>query len=167
MRVIQFLFISHGRDENRFYRDYMLQVETSSWVSSRHNMGMAMNKTVWNKIRKCAVNFCTYDDYNWDWSLQNVSTNCLKKEMEVMMCRGPRVFHIGECGFHHKKQNCQAMSVVSRVQTVLRSAKKYLFPKNLQLVTTSLVRKQTIKNGNGGWSDLRDQQLCLSMLKNT
>ena len=44
-------------------------------------------------------NYCLilqYDDYNWDWSLQHVSLNCMKEKMQVMLSKGPRVFHIGE-----------------------------------------------------------------------
>ena len=37
-----------------------------------------------------------YDDYNWDWSLQYISLNCLKEKLQVMLIKGPRVFHIGE-----------------------------------------------------------------------
>ena len=82
------------------------------WVSSKHNMGMAFTRTEWNKIVGCSSSFCQvplhtfrflyqcsrfqYDDYNWDWSLQHVSVNCMKEKLQVMMVKGPRVFHIGE-----------------------------------------------------------------------
>lgn len=36
------------------------------------------------------------DDYNWDWSLQHVSQQCLRKKLHAMVVKGPRVFHIGE-----------------------------------------------------------------------
>lgn len=59
-------------------------------------MGMAFNRTTWKEIVKCAEHFCSYDDYNWDWSLQHVSQHCLKQKLHVMVVKGPRVFHIGE-----------------------------------------------------------------------
>ena len=37
-----------------------------------------------------------FDDYNWDWSLQQISHHCLKEKFQVVMVKGPRVFHIGE-----------------------------------------------------------------------
>ena len=37
-----------------------------------------------------------FDDYNWDWSLQHISHHCLKEKLQVVMSKGPRVFHIGE-----------------------------------------------------------------------
>lgn len=66
------------------------------WISSKHNMGFAFNRTVWRDIARCASEFCTYDDYNWDWSLQHVSQQCLHKKLHAMVVKGPRVFHIGE-----------------------------------------------------------------------
>lgn len=75
---------------------YFGQVEAMPWISSKHNMGFAFNRTTWQGIRKCARHFCTYDDYNWDWSLQHVSQQCLQKKLYAMIVKGPRVFHIGE-----------------------------------------------------------------------
>ncbi len=67
------------------------------WQSAKHNMGMAFTRSLWRKIHNCRQIFCNYDDYNWDWSLQRVSLECFKtKKLEVLMIKGPRVFHIGE-----------------------------------------------------------------------
>lgn len=59
-------------------------------------MGMAFNRSTWMDIVGCAEYFCKYDDYNWDWSLQHISQNCLKHKFHAMVVRGPRIFHIGE-----------------------------------------------------------------------
>lgn len=59
-------------------------------------MGFAYNRTTWRDIVHCANHFCTYDDYNWDWSLQHVSQQCLHSKLHAMVVKGPRVFHIGE-----------------------------------------------------------------------
>ena len=45
-------------------------VRNVNWVSSTHNMGMAFKRSFWNELKKSAGNFCDYDDYNWDWSIQ-------------------------------------------------------------------------------------------------
>ena len=74
----------------------LLQVELTQWLSSKHNMGMAFTRDVWQKIHSCATVFCQFDDYNWDWSLFHVSMTCLKAKLSVMLIKGPRVFHIGE-----------------------------------------------------------------------
>ncbi|XKL59792.1 hypothetical protein PGB90_000808 [Kerria lacca] len=72
------------------------KAEITQWVSSKHNMGIAFNRFVWEELKSCAKTFCTYDDYNWDWSLSAVSNKCLSHELNTMVLRAPRVFHIGE-----------------------------------------------------------------------
>ncbi|XP_017131688.1 alpha-1,6-mannosyl-glycoprotein 2-beta-N-acetylglucosaminyltransferase isoform X1 [Drosophila elegans] len=141
------------------------KVEVMPWVSSKHNMGFAFNRTTWSNIRNCARHFCTYDDYNWDWSLQHVSQQCLRRKLHAMIVKGPRVFHIGECGVHHKNKNCESNQVISKVQHVLRIARNshQLFPRSLTLTVPSLMKKSKLRKGNGGWGDLRDHELCLNM----
>lgn len=147
------------------YYTYHSKVEVMPWVSSKHNMGFAFNRTTWSNIRKCARHFCTYDDYNWDWSLQHVSQQCLRRKLHAMIVKGPRVFHIGECGVHHKNKNCESNQVISKVQHVLRIARNshQLFPRSLTLTVPSLMKKSKLRKGNGGWGDLRDHELCLNM----
>jgi alpha-1,6-mannosyl-glycoprotein beta-1,2-N-acetylglucosaminyltransferase len=72
-------------------------VEVTQWISSKHNMGMAFTRAVWDRIAGCSAKFCQvlllslslaltliqYDDYNWDWSLQHVSLNCLQDKLQV------------------------------------------------------------------------------------
>ncbi|XP_058974880.1 alpha-1,6-mannosyl-glycoprotein 2-beta-N-acetylglucosaminyltransferase isoform X1 [Musca domestica] len=141
------------------------KVEVMPWISSKHNMGFAFNRTTWTSIRKCGKHFCSYDDYNWDWSLQHVSQQCLQRKLHAMIVKGPRVFHIGECGVHHKKKNCESNQVISKVQQVLRIARKsgQIFPKSLTLTVASLIKKTKLRKGNGGWGDRRDHDLCMNM----
>uniref|UniRef100_A0A1Q3FZE9 Alpha-1,6-mannosyl-glycoprotein 2-beta-N-acetylglucosaminyltransferase n=1 Tax=Culex tarsalis TaxID=7177 RepID=A0A1Q3FZE9_CULTA len=147
------------------YYTYNKKVEVTPWVSSKHNMGMAFNRTTWHDITRCARHFCEYDDYNWDWSLQHVSQQCLKQKLHVMVVKGPRVFHIGECGVHHKKSNCESNQVISKVQQVLRVARRshQLYPKSISLMVASVIKKTKLRKGNGGWGDQRDHQLCFNI----
>ncbi|XP_034487100.1 alpha-1,6-mannosyl-glycoprotein 2-beta-N-acetylglucosaminyltransferase isoform X2 [Drosophila innubila] len=141
------------------------KVEAMPWISSKHNMGFAFNRTTWKSIRRCAQHFCSYDDYNWDWSLQHVSQQCLQRKLHAMIVKGPRVFHIGECGVHHKNKNCESNQVISKVQHVLRIARNshQLFPRSLMMTVPSLLKKSKLRKGNGGWGDLRDHELCMNM----
>ena len=75
---------------------YVFQVDMTTWESAKHNMGMAFTRVLWRKIHGCREYFCNYDDYNWDWSLQHMSKQCFQKKLEVLLVKGPRVFHIGE-----------------------------------------------------------------------
>ncbi|KAK7572144.1 hypothetical protein V9T40_014616 [Parthenolecanium corni] len=140
------------------------KAEITQWISSKHNMGIAFNRSVWEELKSCSNTFCTYDDYNWDWSLMVVSTKCLSQELTAMVLRAPRVFHIGECGVHHKN-SCKSTAALRRVQKLLAPAKGHLFPK--QLTLTHTVSKKLVKKtkGNGGWADVRDHSLCLQMMK--
>jgi len=138
------------------------QAEIAEWISSKHNMGMAFSRKEWNLILQCKKQFCKFDDYNWDWSLQHISHHCLKQKFQVIMVKGPRVFHIGECGVHHKKTNCDSNTGLDKVKSIISSAKKSLFPEKLQFVITKLRKKMKEKKPNGGWSDKRDHDLCLN-----
>ncbi|XP_044740809.1 alpha-1,6-mannosyl-glycoprotein 2-beta-N-acetylglucosaminyltransferase [Chrysoperla carnea] len=139
------------------------KVEVTPWISSKHNMGMAFNRSTWSEIGKCARYFCKYDDYNWDWSLQHISQSCLVSKLHAMVVRGPRVFHIGECGVHHKKKNCESTAVISKVQQVLKAASRHLYPNHLVLTFTTNTKKTKLRKGNGGWGDKRDHMLCMNM----
>ncbi|XP_015116266.1 alpha-1,6-mannosyl-glycoprotein 2-beta-N-acetylglucosaminyltransferase [Diachasma alloeum] len=154
------------------------KAEVTPWISSKHNMGMAFNRITWNKLRKCASQFCSYDDYNWDWSLQHVAQTCLPPSrgagpaprvdsgLVTMMMRAPRVFHIGECGVHHKTNNCESTAVIAKVQNVLKSARAHLFPSQLTLTIASITKKTKLRKGNGGWGDIRDHELCWNITVN-
>ncbi|XP_048002837.1 alpha-1,6-mannosyl-glycoprotein 2-beta-N-acetylglucosaminyltransferase isoform X2 [Leguminivora glycinivorella] len=147
---------------------YTQKVEITPWHSSIHNMGMVFNRTVWNSIMSLQDQFCEYDDYNWDYSLLHLSQNRKGKEkFKVMMCKGPRVFHIGECGLHHKKSNCNANLVISKVQKLLQTTKRLLYPKRLTASINPGGAKHNKKlvKGNGGWGDRRDQEMCTNMTK--
>eukprot|EP00092_Neocalanus_flemingeri_P008127 GFUD01008767.1.p1 GENE.GFUD01008767.1~~GFUD01008767.1.p1 ORF type:complete len:538 (+),score=109.14 GFUD01008767.1:270-1883(+) len=138
------------------------KAEVTEWISSKHNMGMAFTRKEWNKMTSCSDQFCKYDDYNWDWSLQHVSHNCMKDKLQVMMVKGPRVFHIGECGIHHKKSNCDSNTVIEKVKSIIKSASKYFFPKSLSVSKSTLRKKLKLKKANGGWGDKRDHELCMN-----
>ncbi|KRY77248.1 Alpha-1,6-mannosyl-glycoprotein 2-beta-N-acetylglucosaminyltransferase, partial [Trichinella pseudospiralis] len=130
------------------------------WFSSHHNMGMAVNRSTWNAIRSCGSNFCKYDDYNWDWSLLHVSRQCMNPPLSTIVVATPRVFHIGDCGIHHKGRLCTADSSANMVVTRLRDLKPQLFPENFFLKLSNR-RSPKLPAEYGGWGDKRDHQLCL------
>jgi len=129
---------SYTKDIN-FSRDTG-KVEKAIWISSKHNMGMTFNRNLWKDIKRCTKTFCLYDDYNWDWSLQKVSMACFPEELTTMVLRGPRVFHIGECGVHHKK-SCKSTSAIRKTQRILQDAAPWLFPKSFSTVSVTYKRK--------------------------
>lgn len=62
------------------------------------NLGFALNRTTWHKIAKCAAAFCTYNDYNWDFSMKFVCRKCLDASSKLyqLALHRQRVFHIGQ-----------------------------------------------------------------------
>lgn len=147
-------------------------------------MGFAINRTVWNKIVKCRHAFCMYDDYNWDFTFRFVSQKCLPRVLATMAVRRPRVFHIGEwfvlsntaktsfynsifnfSGVHIKKDNCDPIPLVERINQLQRNALKSnkMFPKRLKLGWENLITQGF--SPNGGWSDAKDHELCMSFTR--
>lgn len=152
-------------DEHESYNNI---IEISPWHTSKHNMGMAFNKTTWLEVRKCATHFCNYDEYNYDFSFQNVNQKCLSNHLFVALIKSPpRVFHVGECGVHHVKENCDNVEMkINEINEKLDEMAKegHLYPKDLGLGDVDLFHTNIFLTKNGGWSDKRDQCLCYSMI---
>lgn len=147
-----------NHDSPPLFQDLANKVETTGWVSTKHNIGMGLTKDVYYKIMGCASVFCTYDDYNWDWTLQHLSSQCLSKPLKVIAAQASRVLHTGDCGMH-QKESCKPEAASLKVQTILQSVKSYLFPDDLVFRKLDSV-KSSPHIRNGGWGDIRDHTLC-------
>uniref|UniRef100_A0A1A7XH02 Uncharacterized protein n=2 Tax=Iconisemion striatum TaxID=60296 RepID=A0A1A7XH02_9TELE len=134
------------------------KVLSSGWLSTKHNIGMAISREVYYKLMGCSNDFCTYDDYNWDWTLQHLSGTCISKPLKVLVAQGSRVLHTGDCGLH-QKDNCKPEWAFKRVEENLRMAKEGLFPQSLVL-SGSEPAEHRAHMKNGGWGDIRDHALC-------
>ncbi|XP_072026711.1 alpha-1,6-mannosyl-glycoprotein 2-beta-N-acetylglucosaminyltransferase-like [Amphiura filiformis] len=155
-------------DKNRNFRDRSDKADVLVWHSSKHNMGMALDRKTWERIQTCVQEFCSYDDYNWDWTLQHISNTCLKPPLHVMVLKAPRIFHIGECGIHHKgKGKCDADNLVSQIDSLVKTSTQYLFPENLELSPKTRPIRSKDPKPNGGWGDVRDHALCMTYGKPT
>lgn len=139
------------------------KVLTSGWMSTKHNIGMAISKEVYYKLMGCSNEFCTYDDYNWDWTLQHLSGACISKPLKVIVAQGSRVLHTGDCGLH-QKSNCRPEWASQRVEEGLQTAKDGLYPPSLVLSGAEAVEHKAHMK-NGGWGDVRDHSLCNSYAK--
>jgi alpha-1,6-mannosyl-glycoprotein beta-1,2-N-acetylglucosaminyltransferase len=141
-------------------------VDISPWITSKHNMGMALNKSTWLEVRKCGASFCNYDEYNYDFSFQNVNRKCLKNHFFIALIRGPRIFHVGECGVHHAKTNCDVDGKINEINSELERAWRdnLLYPLDLNVGTVDLNNPSSVLINNGGWADRRDHCLCNSVI---
>jgi alpha-1,6-mannosyl-glycoprotein beta-1,2-N-acetylglucosaminyltransferase len=125
--------------------------------NSVENLGLAFNRTIWQRVSRFSEHFCKFDDYNWDWSLRHVIMQVPDEPRPVsMIMAAPRAFHIGSCGAHSTDDYCDPNEAILK----FKNAQMDLFPKSLYaleqdtLLTTSY---------NGGWGDPRDHALCMGM----
>ncbi|KAL5111079.1 Alpha-16-mannosyl-glycoprotein 2-beta-N-acetylglucosaminyltransferase [Taenia crassiceps] len=142
-------------------------VHETYWIASKHNMGMAFTKNLFEKLRTCWKDFCIYDDYNWDWSLYFIDNVCASEKLRVLHFKNcGRVFHIGSCGLHAKGNECGNVeaSVEHVIERIDRGggSDKSLFPATL-LVKIDSVQRFAVPP-NGGWGDARDRALCLAIV---
>ena len=148
------------------YQSITNKVGLSDWSNSKNNMGMAFDRSGWQKIHSCFKQFCEFDDYNWDWSLLHISTGCLKEKLKVMYMKAPRAFHIGECGVHTQGKKCDMEAAVKNTKSFLTSVKTLLYPEHLVFEAYIANRDAKPTKPYGGWGDKRDQQLCLNISEN-
>ncbi|CAF1167774.1 unnamed protein product [Adineta steineri] len=164
------LFFTLGNLEKsgRQFEKLGSKVSIAYW-HARYNLGMTVSYSLWKLLVKYAEEFCNVDDYNWDWSLVYLVQQRLNYP-RVMWSSATRLIHLGSCGTHHKK-TCSSESDIARWQETDKfytNNQKYLFPTKPLSVHLKYEAKRAVKQTNGGWSDLRDRQLCLSFaLKNT
>ncbi|VDD84892.1 unnamed protein product [Enterobius vermicularis] len=145
------------------------------WYSSDHNIGMVFDRTAWSQVKNFFYSltalketfyclflqtlvFCEYDDYNWDWSLMRVNQECFRSKWETITVTLPRVMHIGDCGVH--TQRCGTQNSSQEVIRMYYDILPELFPKTLVVAEKPAILKEP-SAPNGGWSDIRDHQLCL------
>ena len=64
-------------------------------------------------------------------------------------------------GLHHAKENCE-LNDLKRVKDQLNNSTAF-YPKRLHFPSAKLTDTSDNSKPNGGWSDLRDITLCLSM----
>ncbi|XP_069810534.1 alpha-1,6-mannosyl-glycoprotein 2-beta-N-acetylglucosaminyltransferase-like [Dendropsophus ebraccatus] len=142
-------------------------MELSGFVAPRHRAAIALSRETYYQLMGCMAEFCTYDDYNWDWSLQHISAACLAHPLKVLSARLPRVLTLpakaeesGMCGRSGPCSNIDAASQALRAK--VRELSGQLFPKTITVAS----RQQEVRNPpatkNGGWGDIRDHTLCKS-----
>lgn len=139
------------------------RVSVGVWNAGKNNMAFGMNRHTWNLIRNCSKHFCTYDDYNWDWSINQLGKVCslFQRDLKVMVMKTPRVFHIGTCGTHHHK-SCNEAQQANIARDFLTRQSSNLFPHQLDKDrgTYPAATRKKLKP-YGGWGDIRDHELCM------
>ncbi|XP_017967010.2 alpha-1,6-mannosyl-glycoprotein 2-beta-N-acetylglucosaminyltransferase-like, partial [Drosophila navojoa] len=119
------LKVNSKRDDNAYSK-----VQYAAWSSEEHAVAVAFNASTWSEILSCAQDFCTYDDCNWDKSLQHIGETCIKGGLNVLTVKKPRVY---------STRNCSYLSM-SKANFELGSASKLgqLYPATLKLSSSIL-----------------------------
>lgn len=70
-------------------------------------------------------------------------------------------------GLHHDSENCDPINFVTKIHQIFRKAKRShrFYPTNLKLIPASFIKAPISFRSNGGWSDIRDHNLCLSFIR--
>ncbi|EDV20761.1 uncharacterized protein TRIADDRAFT_31240 [Trichoplax adhaerens] len=140
-----------------------------AWASNKNNMGMAMNRATFDKIKRCNNQFCRFDDYNWDWTIQSLSSKCLNRPLTILTMQAPHVFHAGECSGLHHKRFCKMEDTITAIERSLSANMDYLFPQTIGVTSQNREIRRfagvSRPNGYGGWGDIRDHKLCMSYVK--
>lgn len=129
------------------------------WHTSHHNTGIMLGRKQWDMLTNCINAFCTYDDYNWDWTLQYVSQTCFKLPLVSIYPSSSRVIHIGQCGTHYKGKNCDPKQSVEALKLAYAKKQSKFFSEEFEFEKVDTSIKQP-KKPNGGWSDPRDHMMC-------
>uniref|UniRef100_A0A7E4WAB9 Alpha-1,6-mannosyl-glycoprotein 2-beta-N-acetylglucosaminyltransferase n=1 Tax=Panagrellus redivivus TaxID=6233 RepID=A0A7E4WAB9_PANRE len=143
----------------RTYTNYIRDISKvgrQTWFG-KHNTGIVLNKELWNEFRNCSQLFCEFDDYNWDWSLIQISYKCFENKLIALYPKAPRVLHIGDCGVHTHK--CSSQTSALKVSALFQKANHSFYPENMA-ITEKFSKVPKISKPNGGWGDVRDRALC-------
>ncbi|XP_064485239.1 alpha-1,6-mannosyl-glycoprotein 2-beta-N-acetylglucosaminyltransferase-like isoform X2 [Ornithodoros turicata] len=135
------------------------KVEILKWAQSSNNLGHLFTRDVWNVVKSCAHEFCTYDDYNWDLTLTALAKTCFPRNSLQVSLRNSRVLHIGDCGVHSKSRTCRE-DLVKRAFRIAAMNRSFRRATRLMEIPP---RHYKVPLVSGGWGDIRDHNLCLSM----
>lgn len=155
--------LGNYEQETTDYRTESGNAVVRAWVSSKNNIGMVVTKQFYQQIVACNDAFCSYDDYNWDWTLQGIAPSCMTGgSFTGLFLTASRVLHLGSCGGIHTnagKRGCDPEKLAAKA--MLNIADANLHPDEVT-VTAKIARPANKPYINGGWGDKRDHQLCKS-----
>jgi hypothetical protein len=121
---------------------------------------MTMSRQVFAKLQTTAEDYCTVDDYNWDWSL--VQTAYAGHLPHTMLVSGrPQVRHIGATGGMHSSQ----LTVKERRQA-LRSGEFDTAFEAREVYSCGPINPLKPKRQFGGWGHPADVLHCIDLFSN-
>ncbi|XP_029655021.1 alpha-1,6-mannosyl-glycoprotein 2-beta-N-acetylglucosaminyltransferase-like [Octopus sinensis] len=133
--------------------------------SFEENLGLALSYTTFQTLVKYSKSFCEYDDYNWDFSLINLSERVLPNRFKIYRSIFTRVQHIGNCGVHAKSTNCESLGKIKQLFSLWSNLNHKDGISDIKVVFNEYnLYKYRNTGGYGGWSGY-NPHLCMKYFK--
>lgn len=130
------------------------------WHVKKFSSGpMVLTRPMYKSLVINADTFCTYDDYNWDWSIVHLMNKGLIPSL-VLFPSIPQVMHIGiDKGIHGGR--------VARWQLFATLNAKFPEPFHGTKIVgdTKQFNRTVAKDPFGGWGHKADHKHCLKLLQ--
>lgn len=157
--------LAFGRPDSGVLSNYDI-LNLEAWRPP-YTFGLSFNRTFWRRITAHAMHFCTFNDYDWSYSLYYAMQHFQRGYAEMVLCAAQRVFSTKVAG---KSQD--HFDTTWSVQRRLNRSYTYLFPSKVKLVqlwgingaATPATLSPDAVRGRGGWGDIRDQMLCYDIM---
>jgi hypothetical protein len=144
--------------EGRVFKDAKF---TEGWdVKSFSSGPLVLTRDMWTRFVQNAKEYCTYDDYNWDWSIVHLMSEGLLP-YRVLFPTSPQVLHIGiDGGIHSGK--LPSWELFRMVQTSIPGP----FHETKFVGTTKEFNddQTAAQEPYGGWGHPADHDHCLKLL---
>ena len=152
------------KQTNHKSNDNEEQVLEEGWEIKRFTSGpMVITRDIWKRFQQHAVEYCTYDDYNWDWAIVHLMDKGVLPS-RVLYPNKPQVMHIGvDGGGLHGEKNRPKW----HLSNVLHAPFPGPFHGTKFVGTTKHVGqpKTATTQLYGGWGHPADHEHCLKILQ--
>eukprot|EP00026_Physarum_polycephalum_P007186 Phypoly_transcript_07243.p1 GENE.Phypoly_transcript_07243~~Phypoly_transcript_07243.p1 ORF type:complete len:494 (+),score=99.40 Phypoly_transcript_07243:183-1664(+) len=130
------------------------------------NVGMIFSRERWIQLRGAGKEFCTFDDYNWDWTMGHLTAIKAIAPLSLT-CAFPRAEHMGKCGTHESSGVCEITAedkqhfneVNEKLKVDGGNWEHYNFNPN------PIDGPKQRFNGWGGWAHPWDHEHCMNQIK--
>jgi hypothetical protein len=159
-------FFGLGMDPSMANTAFEPYYKKATWYVEAFKSGpMTMNRDMFKKLQQHAKEYCTFDDYNWDWSIVHLQR---KKLLPRALLMPSKVLakHIGvKEGMHTNKSFGKDFSdlfpnYAPRREQLTTHFAEYRFTGN-----TAAALHTEFNPGYGGWGHPKDHEHCMKVLQ--
>lgn len=132
--------------------------------STDYHMGIAFNRTFWNKIKAMKTDFCYFNSCNWYDTLVYLGSKTTSGRFQIFASEGPRVFYTGKCflawDLPGTEVECTIENKVMELHRFMNFIRRGFYPRGLVVGMADNPFKAFAAK-QGGWEDVRDHDLCM------